>query len=55
MQDKKKTTNYIPEAQNSKKPLELSENEKVEHFQGLKGEVMPKEKRKGLLKPWEKR
>ena len=38
MQDKKKTINYIPEAQNSKKPLELSQNEKVKHFKGLKGE-----------------
>ena len=37
MQDEKKTTNCIPEAQNSKKPLELSQNEKVKHFKGLKG------------------
>ena len=38
MQGKKKTTNCIPEAQNSKKLLELSQNENVKHFKGLKGE-----------------
>ena len=39
MRDKKKTSNCIPEAQNSKKPLELSQNEKMKYFKGLKGET----------------